>query len=120
MKGSKKKPPRFFPSPSALVEHPDPDGVVAIDGDLYLAQSGAIRRYGFLLASADSLAWSLGGRRRARDLAPWNFSTRGRGKIFAAVCFSRRGVGGIVVGRGGSHGPRTHGFHLSVLRVVVA
>ena len=45
MKGSEKKPPRFFPSPSALVEHPDPDGVVAIDGDLYLAQSGTIRRY---------------------------------------------------------------------------
>lgn len=37
MKGSEKKPPRFFPSPSALVEHPDPDGVVAIDGDLSVA-----------------------------------------------------------------------------------
>jgi leucyl/phenylalanyl-tRNA--protein transferase len=34
MKGSEKKPQRFFPSPSALLRHPDPDGVVAVDGDL--------------------------------------------------------------------------------------
>lgn len=44
MKGSEKKRSRFFPSPSSLVDHPDPDGVVAVDGEL--SHSNLLEAYG--------------------------------------------------------------------------